>query len=38
MFDRSRAAAEASAEGLDMCFAADAPRAMVGFFSGLGLA
>lgn len=37
MFDRSRAAAEASAGGLDMCFADDAPRAMVGFFSGLGL-
>jgi 2-polyprenyl-6-methoxyphenol hydroxylase-like FAD-dependent oxidoreductase len=33
MFPRAAAAAAASARGLDMCFAADAPKAIVGFFS-----
>jgi hypothetical protein len=33
MFPRSKIAAEASARGLDMCFAADAPREMVNFFA-----
>jgi 2-polyprenyl-6-methoxyphenol hydroxylase-like FAD-dependent oxidoreductase len=36
MFPRAQAAAEGSAAGLDMCFAADAPKAMVAFFSDLG--
>lgn len=35
MFPRAAAAAEGSAQGLDMCFAADAPRAMVDFFAGM---
>ena len=34
MFPRAKAAAEASAQGLDICFAADAPRALVAFFNG----
>ena len=34
MFPRAEAAAEASAQGLDICFAADAPRALVAFFGG----
>ena len=34
MFPRAKAAAEASAQGLDICFAADAPRGMVAFFGG----
>jgi 2-polyprenyl-6-methoxyphenol hydroxylase-like FAD-dependent oxidoreductase len=34
MFPRAQAAAEASASGLDMCFASDAPRAFVEFFAG----
>ena len=38
MFDRGAAAAQASSQGLDLCFAADAPRGMVEFFSGLGSA
>ena len=33
MFPRAAAAAAASAAGLDMCFAADAPKGIVGFFS-----
>ena len=32
MFPRAQAAAEASAQGLDICFAADAPRGLVAFF------
>ncbi|MEV6865395.1 NAD(P)/FAD-dependent oxidoreductase [Streptosporangium subroseum] len=36
MFPRSAAAAEESAQGLDMCFATDAPRAMVAFFAEAG--
>jgi 2-polyprenyl-6-methoxyphenol hydroxylase-like FAD-dependent oxidoreductase len=32
MFPRAAAAAEGSAQGLDMCFAADAPRGIVEFF------
>ena len=35
MFPRAKAAAEASAQGLEICFAADAPRAMVEFFTPL---
>jgi len=35
MFPRAAAAAEGSAQGLDMCFAADAPRALVDFFAGM---
>ncbi|MDT7728262.1 MAG: hypothetical protein QOI21_4838 [Actinomycetota bacterium] len=35
MFPRAQAAAEGSAHGLDMCFASDAPRAMVEFFAGM---
>jgi len=34
MFPRAEQAAEMSAQGLDMCFAADAPRALVEFFGG----
>jgi 2-polyprenyl-6-methoxyphenol hydroxylase-like FAD-dependent oxidoreductase len=33
MFPRAREAAEGSADGLDICFAPDSPRAMVRFFS-----
>jgi 2-polyprenyl-6-methoxyphenol hydroxylase-like FAD-dependent oxidoreductase len=36
MFPRAAAAAEMSAQGLDMCFAPDSPRAVVDFFSGAG--
>jgi 2-polyprenyl-6-methoxyphenol hydroxylase-like FAD-dependent oxidoreductase len=36
MFPRGEEAAEASAHGLDMCFAEDSPKAMVAFFSGMG--
>lgn len=36
MFPRAAAAAEASARGLDMCFAADAPKGIVDFFSQMG--
>lgn len=32
MFPRAEAAAQASAQGLDICFAADAPRGLVAFF------
>ena len=35
MFPRSKAAAQQSAQGLEMCFAADAPRGMVHFFESL---
>ncbi len=33
MFPRAAAAAEGSATGLDMCFAADAPKGIIDFFS-----
>lgn len=36
MFPRSAAAAAQSAQGLDMCFAADAPQKMVDFFTQIG--
>lgn len=36
MFERSQAAARGSAQGIDLCFAPDAPRGMVAFFSGSG--
>jgi 2-polyprenyl-6-methoxyphenol hydroxylase-like FAD-dependent oxidoreductase len=36
MFPRAAAAAEGSTRGLEMCFAADAPRGMVEFFTGMG--
>jgi 2-polyprenyl-6-methoxyphenol hydroxylase-like FAD-dependent oxidoreductase len=35
MFPRGTAAAEQSAQGLGLCFAADSPRGMVDFFAGL---
>jgi 2-polyprenyl-6-methoxyphenol hydroxylase-like FAD-dependent oxidoreductase len=35
MFPRARAAAEGSAQGLAMCFAADSPSGLVKFFSGM---
>jgi 2-polyprenyl-6-methoxyphenol hydroxylase-like FAD-dependent oxidoreductase len=38
MFPRAAAAAEASAQGLDLCFATDAPRAMLGFFAEMATA
>jgi 2-polyprenyl-6-methoxyphenol hydroxylase-like FAD-dependent oxidoreductase len=37
MFPRAAAAAEKSAQGLDLCFAADAPLGMVRFFASMGL-
>ena len=37
MFPRSADAARQSARGLDLCFAADAPRGMVEFFGGMGV-
>ena len=37
MFPRAAAAAAGSAQGLDMCFAPDSPRAMVEFFAGAGV-
>ncbi|GAB2856169.1 FAD-dependent monooxygenase [Actinoallomurus bryophytorum] len=37
MFPRAAAAAAGSAQGLDMCFAPDSPRAMVEFFAGDGV-
>ena len=37
MFSSAAAAAEDSAQGLDMCFAPDSPRAMVEFFSDRGV-
>jgi 2-polyprenyl-6-methoxyphenol hydroxylase-like FAD-dependent oxidoreductase len=36
MFPRAAAAAEKSAQGLEMCFADDSPRGIVDFFSGFG--
>jgi 2-polyprenyl-6-methoxyphenol hydroxylase-like FAD-dependent oxidoreductase len=36
MFPRSKAAAEESAQGLEMCFAADAPKGLVHFFGSMG--
>ncbi|AXI77293.1 hypothetical protein C7M71_007400 [Peterkaempfera bronchialis] len=35
MFPRAAAAAQASAQGLALCFAADAPRGIVDFFTGM---
>lgn len=35
MFPRSAQAAEQSAQGLEMCFNADAPRGLVNFFAGM---
>jgi hypothetical protein len=35
MFRRSMAAAEKSAKGLEMCFAADVPKELVHFFAAL---
>jgi 2-polyprenyl-6-methoxyphenol hydroxylase-like FAD-dependent oxidoreductase len=37
MFPRSKAAAEQSAQGLEMCFAADAPKGLVHFFESMGV-
>jgi 2-polyprenyl-6-methoxyphenol hydroxylase-like FAD-dependent oxidoreductase len=37
MFPRAATAAAGSAQGLDMCFAPDSPRAMVEFFAGAGV-
>ncbi|MEV6151026.1 NAD(P)/FAD-dependent oxidoreductase [Nonomuraea sp. NPDC052129] len=37
MFPRATTSAEGSAQGLDMCFAPDSPRAMVDFFGGVGV-
>ena len=37
MFPRSKAAAQQSAQGLEMCFAADAPTGLVHFFESLGV-
>jgi 2-polyprenyl-6-methoxyphenol hydroxylase-like FAD-dependent oxidoreductase len=37
MFPCSKAAAEKFAWGLEMCFAADAPRALVQFFESAGV-
>jgi 2-polyprenyl-6-methoxyphenol hydroxylase-like FAD-dependent oxidoreductase len=37
IFPRSKAAAERSAQGLEMCFAADAPQGMVNFFERMGI-
>lgn len=37
MFHRGEAAAMKSAQGLDMCFAADAPRSLVHFFQSMGV-
>jgi 2-polyprenyl-6-methoxyphenol hydroxylase-like FAD-dependent oxidoreductase len=37
MFPRAAAAAEGSAQGLEMCFAPDSPRAMVDYFTGVGV-
>ena len=36
MFPRSKAAAEKSAQGLEMCFAADSPKELVHFFESMG--
>jgi 2-polyprenyl-6-methoxyphenol hydroxylase-like FAD-dependent oxidoreductase len=37
MFPRAATSAAGSAQGLDMCFAPDSPRAMVEFFAGDGV-
>jgi 2-polyprenyl-6-methoxyphenol hydroxylase-like FAD-dependent oxidoreductase len=37
MLPRSKAAAEKSAQGLEMCFAADAPKGLVHFFESMGV-
>ena len=37
MFPRAAAAAEQSAQGLELCFAADAPLGIVHFFASMGL-
>ena len=37
MFPRAATAAAGSAQGLDMCFAPDSPRAMLEFFAGAGV-
>ena len=37
MFPRSKAAAEKSAQGLEMCFAADAPNGLAHFFESMGV-
>ena len=37
MFPRAAAAAQQSAQGLDRCFAADAPKGLVDFFTGVGV-
>jgi 2-polyprenyl-6-methoxyphenol hydroxylase-like FAD-dependent oxidoreductase len=37
MFPRSKAAAEESARGLEMCFAVDAPKGLVHFFQSMGV-
>jgi 2-polyprenyl-6-methoxyphenol hydroxylase-like FAD-dependent oxidoreductase len=37
MFPRAAASAEQSAMGLEGCFAADSPRALVEFFTGMGI-
>ena len=36
LFPRSKAAAEGSAHGLEMCFAPDSPKALVHFFAKMG--
>jgi len=37
MFLRSKAAAKKSAQGLEMCFAVDAPKGLVQFFESMGI-
>lgn len=37
MFPRGKAAAEKSAQGLEICFAADAPKGLVHFFESMGV-
>jgi 2-polyprenyl-6-methoxyphenol hydroxylase-like FAD-dependent oxidoreductase len=37
MFPRAAAAAEKSAQGLELCFAADAPQGLVHFFKSMGV-
>jgi 2-polyprenyl-6-methoxyphenol hydroxylase-like FAD-dependent oxidoreductase len=37
MFPRSKAAAEKSAQGLEVCFASDAPKGLVHFFESMGV-
>jgi 2-polyprenyl-6-methoxyphenol hydroxylase-like FAD-dependent oxidoreductase len=36
MFPRSKAAAEKSAQGLEICFAADSPKGLIHFFESMG--